>query len=624
MNTLKSTLPKIYAAFLAVLLLGATGCGGGSTAVTPIPTLSGTAAAGGPIIGTVTVKGSAGSVPLTRTVTIAADGKYTVDVSGMVAPFMLNASGTVGGTSYSLHSAAVSTDVNGNINITPLTDLIVANVAGQIASTYFASGNFSTLTAAELTAQETALQARIQDVLNAVPGGGVAASIDLLRSSFAADHTGLDAALDVLRVDIVAGTATITNIISNQTTTDNIASTTDAIVAVGATGVGTGLTELQQIVAGFDAFSAKFATSLPAFNDAALLALFDTTFLFDGANTAAFLSEITSDPTLVGVKFTNIALVPGSMLPVNAPTTAKVNFSAISGGNIIGNFEFSLNKISTAWKMAGNGRIASADVISFARLQDVFINNVQQTNYIDTGLTAEIKTPSVAGLASINVTPPAGAGYYAIVTGAGLPVAGALYVDDGTGNSMRATSAAPTAYTGVSTPSLNTFGHNQYPLADNAIVALADNTLYTIKIYHDNATAAANAMSDDLLLATYTSNAGKRPYLNSELTVASFAAITAPSKTALTAFANAGGTTTVTWTLPTATPGAKSRSLHYFRSGGTGFDSTSVNLLATATTAPITMSSLATANIGALVANGINLFIGDNFNRELTTIYNGQ
>lgn len=610
-------------ALFALILAGCGGGGGSGGAVAPTSgTISGTASAGAPIIGTVTVKDS--STPFkTKTVTIAADGKYTIDVTGLTPPFMLRADGKAGGASYSLYSAAASGDVNGTINVTPLTDLIVGNIAGQIAGAYFTAGNFSTLTAAQLSAQATALRARLQPILAAA---GVANSIDLLRASFAADHTGLDLALDALRVTVNPATAvaTITSIIDNQQITDNLASQVDAaiLVPVNPANITTGLGELQQIVARFNAFSALFATSLPATSNASLLAMFDPAFLFDGENTAAFLSGLTSDPTLIGVKFTNISLV--SMSPAAAPTTAKVSFSVIQSGNIKNSLEFTLNKVGTAWKMAGNGRIASAEAFSFARLQDVFINNALQTNYIDTGLTFEIKTPTPAGLAAINATVPIGARYYAVVTGAGLPGAGALYVNELSQGSFYAAAGAPAAYAGSATPKLTPYGHNQYPLSDTAIAALLDNGIYTIKIYHDNATAAANATGDDVLLATYTSNPGKRPYLKSELAVASFAAVTAPTKAALTAFANTGGTTTVTWTLPTATLGAKSNTLHYFRSGSTGSDNKNVSLSSTATSAGLTMLAPAAAGVGTVQANGINLYITDSYNRELTAIYNGQ
>ena len=74
--------------------------------------ISGTAAAGAPIVGKVTVKDAKG---VQKTVDIAADGKYSVDVSGMTAPFVFHAYGKVGGRDVSLVSAATSEDINKTI-----------------------------------------------------------------------------------------------------------------------------------------------------------------------------------------------------------------------------------------------------------------------------------------------------------------------------------------------------------------------------------------------------------------------------------------------------------------------------------------------------------------------------
>ncbi|WP_243688663.1 hypothetical protein [Geotalea toluenoxydans] len=150
----------------SALILAA--CGGGGGGTTPAATtISGTAAAGAPIIGSVTIKDS--STPAkTKTVTIAADGKYTVDVSDMTGPFMVRADGYVGGNEYHLYSAGTTADVGGTINVTPLTDLIVANIANTVASNYFESGNFSNLTATELKTESDALKAKLLPVLQAV------------------------------------------------------------------------------------------------------------------------------------------------------------------------------------------------------------------------------------------------------------------------------------------------------------------------------------------------------------------------------------------------------------------------------------------------------------------------
>lgn len=607
----------------------ASGTASGVSGVTggPAPTgssLSGTAATGSPIIGTVTVRDSA--TPFnTKIVTIAADGKYAIDVSGLTAPFMLRADGRVGNSSVSLYSAAISADINGTINITPLTDLIVANVAGQIASAYFAAGNFKSLTAAELADQEALLRSRLQPILAAV---GVSASIDLLRSKFAADHSGLDRALDslVVTVDPLKNTATILNKIDQQQIIDDLASKTDASVIVVTPNFAAGLSELQQIIARFDALTALFATSLPASNNAALLAMFDTGFLFDGVDTSQFVSNITSSSRSVGILFTSIALVPNSMAPSAAPTVARVAFSVIEGGGNGSSFEFTLKKVGTVWKFAGNGRISSANALSFARLQDVYINNVLQNNYIDTGLRFQIKAPTIAGLASLSppIVVPAGANYYAVVTGPSLPASGALYVSSFSqnGGSFFAAGVAPSAYIGTSTQKLTAYGHNQYPLADASIGLISDDQAYLIKIYHDNATS--NATNDDVLLASYSSNAGKRPYLKSELSVNSFAAITAPTKSALTAFSTSGGTTSIAWILPPTTVGAKSDSLNYFRSGNVGSSSNDVDVASTATSASLTINSASAAGVGTIQASGFNLTIKDNFSRELTTIYNAN
>jgi len=76
---------RIWKLFKAISLLAATAlvmsaCGGGGDgggAASPSSTVSGTAAAGAPIVGTVTIKDSTTPTAQTKTVTIEADGKYS-------------------------------------------------------------------------------------------------------------------------------------------------------------------------------------------------------------------------------------------------------------------------------------------------------------------------------------------------------------------------------------------------------------------------------------------------------------------------------------------------------------------------------------------------------------------
>jgi hypothetical protein len=580
----------ILAACLSTILVG---CGGGGDSVssTTSATLTGTAASGAPIVGTVTIKDSS-STPKTKTVTIAADGKYTVDVSDMTAPFMMRADGTVGGRSYSLYSAAASSDINGTVNITPLTDLIVANIAGQVASSIYTSGNFSSLTSTALSQAETNLQQRLQPVLTAL---GLDTAIDLLRATFNANHTGLDAALDVLRVTVDPATAqaTITNIINNQQIIDNLASQTD-VTTVDATGVATGATDLQQIVAQFNAWSALFATSLPLSTNPALLALFDSTFKFDGEDLSTLLTDLTTDSLLIGAKFTNITL------DTLTATEADVSFSVLYSGQSE-HLKFKMTKVGGIWKIVGNQRIAYANTLTFARKD--------HTGVIDTGLALEIKDEGAVGID------------YAIVTGSGLPTttggvngasAGALLVNYISNNSFRlAQPGSP--YNGAST-ALITNGHNQLALSDTAIGSFGENQAYTVTLWDDNLTPSN--LTDDVLKATYTNVIGKRPYLLTELSAASFPTITTTA-TQIGSFAAAGGNLTVNWTLPS---GLMSESVHFFRSGASAQDSTDADVTATATSALLTI----TAPAFTVMGSGINLYAEDVFGRELVTIINGQ
>ena len=484
-------------------------CGGGGSSSSPAPaakTISGVAAAGAPIIGSVTIKDSTTPTAQTKTVFIAADGKYTVDVSDLKAPYMVRADGYVGGNEYHLYSAATQADVGGTINITPLTDLIVANIAGSIAKTYFDNDSFTGLTAAQLTAQSDALRAKLLPVLQAV---GVSSSIDLLRASFSTDHTGLDAALDILKVttDTTTGVATITNIITQQQMTSNVTTGTYTGVLDDTTGVATGITDIQKISAGFKTFSALFATSVPSETNPTLLSLFDSaTFLMEGQNLASFLSEITTEQDIIGISFTNISI---QSIDTTAGT-AVVAFDVILNGMVANDgpkpFHM-IKKTDGKWYMQGDQYIAHVKVESRAEFRPS--DSTQQKN---TGLNINIEDRGGKGITS------------AVVTGKGIT------------NPVTLVNQINNNWFTIQTTNGNT--GNMYFMNDTQITAIADTgEVYTVQLYIGST-----------LTATYTEKLRKRPYLNNELTAASFPTITSPTMTEMRAFT--GGNATVTWTLP--------------------------------------------------------------------------
>lgn len=567
----------LFISFALVLMTGCNG-GGGDGEDTPaaVTTLSGTAAAGAPIIGTVTIKDSS-SPAQTKTVTIEADGNYTVDVSDLAAPYMVRADGYVGGNEYHLYSAGTAADVGGTINITPLTDLIVANIAGSVTQDYFENGDFSGLTAEELTAQAEALKAKLLPVLQEL---GVSDSIDLLRASFNTDHTGMDAALDILRVstDPETQVATITNIITQEQMTSNLNTGTYSGELVDTTGVAAGVTDIQAITAGFKRFSALFATSIPNENNATLRGLFDSaTFMDDGENLDAFLSQITTDPNMVGISFENIAIQ--SIDPTEG--TAVITFDVIQNGIIAqdGPMLFHMIRKSGAWYMQGDQRIANVNIEPRAHYDYGMNSNFDGNNLplIQTGLNINIEDHGGKGITS------------AVVSGAGL-------------------TAPVTLVSQISNEWFTIEGNmngNMYFMTDSQIGAIADTgEVYTIDLYIGSTKAA-----------TYTETLKKRPYLNSELSAASFPTITGPTMGGMQSFT--GGEVTVTWTLPAGlTNDWLEASIHDNTGNSARFETTPAP---TATSESFTLDPITSTGQSFMPTNGwVSITAYDSFGRQLS------
>lgn len=160
----------------AVLVtLGLAGCGGGSSTA---PSLSGVAAVGVPIVaGTVKVTCSGGSAQTSTSST----GGWTVSVSGLTLPCAVQVSGgTVGNAANTTpyHSIALTT---GTVNVTPLTDLVVAQMLGTAPATWFSSPVFSNVSASALAAALSAVNTNLGI-------GGTLGSVDPLTATFLAQN----------------------------------------------------------------------------------------------------------------------------------------------------------------------------------------------------------------------------------------------------------------------------------------------------------------------------------------------------------------------------------------------------------------------------------------------------
>jgi hypothetical protein len=324
-----------------------------SSAASSTPeTISGKAAAGAPIVGTVWVKDSNGTV---RNSAIELDGSYSLNVTGMTAPLLLNARGTVGGRTVNFSSIAQNADLGGNINITPFTDLIMANVIGQITQNYFDSPNFAQLSDSQVEAARAQVTARLQPVLSAL---GLAAGLDLMRESFNTDHTGLDAALDVLRVepDPANNTMTITNVLTQQQIVDDVTSSSDTSSLPNPGSLVAALSDFDAIMVLFDTFAAQFATSVPSDNAPAFLALFDAPNYLEGGGTDP--NQILHDDPGTAWTFGNYSIVEKI-----SDTQWLISATMFVDDQPINEVaEWYVNKVNGVWKIAGDQQQSYVDV----------------------------------------------------------------------------------------------------------------------------------------------------------------------------------------------------------------------------------------------------------------------
>ncbi|HEX5126275.1 MAG TPA: hypothetical protein VFW00_06015, partial [Rhodocyclaceae bacterium] len=186
---------------LALIACGGGGGGGGSGAVAGAGSVSGVAATGAAIAGRIYLKDTAGHEKFVDTL----DGTYTFSLASLTAPFMLKAQWVVSGVTHTLYSFAPA---SGTANITPLTNMIVADAAGtDVLDPIYAAGNSTVFAAvaSALPGATTDLQTSLKPLLTHY----AAFNIDPIYGSFAANHTGMDALLDSITVNDVSGTVTV-------------------------------------------------------------------------------------------------------------------------------------------------------------------------------------------------------------------------------------------------------------------------------------------------------------------------------------------------------------------------------------------------------------------------------
>lgn len=592
MKTFSLHIKTVLTLFPILVAMFLYGCGGSDTISVPSTVISGTAAAGAPVVGYVSVRDSSTNTQPVRTnIPIEANGNYSVNVAGLTAPFAFLASGTVGGRSVSLYSAATSADVGGTINITPFTDLIIRNIAATAVDTYLATpSGMASLTTAELDAQRVALTALLAPALTAM---GLSGSIDLLRATFNADSTGLDRFMDVVKVDTTTpGEATITNILDAANTLVIDTTSGTATGTLGTANLEPSGTPLDGILLTFNTFSGKFATSLPSAADPDLVDLFSSTFMDDGQSSSAFLTQLTSDNSFIGLEFTHVVLDS-----IDAPgTTAQVHFTpvfaGVSNGEGAMGWQMKKDAATGIWQADGNQRIARVNV---AAVTEKITCNPAACNIATshrTGLHFEINNDAMQPIGS------------AVVTGPSLPAGGVTLTAQVNQTWLNITTTNPNcdAFGGGQLPVCN----NNWLMTDPEIGAVLPNSVFTVKLYDNSATP--------VLLGTYTEVVPVAPLLNTAL-----AAFVFPSISGMVDLAGMGAATlTPSWSIP-AGLSATYVYAYVWQSGTNANQSVEQNNLPSSSgTASLDFTPPQT---GTWSGGGYSISARDQYGREVTTRY---
>lgn len=180
-------------------------CGGSDDAKLspPLPlTLSGTAAVGAAIAGgAVDAKCAAGS----GTATTQTDGSYRVEIADGALPCSLRVTSTDGATV--LHSAATGSERSVRANLTPATELAMAQLYGRRPAEVH--GGFDATTAAALT--PAALQSAVEAVGTLLAAAGIPLSEDPVRGALAIGDVN-DQALDRLMANLKGGGNTLAEV----------------------------------------------------------------------------------------------------------------------------------------------------------------------------------------------------------------------------------------------------------------------------------------------------------------------------------------------------------------------------------------------------------------------------
>lgn len=395
---------------------------------------------------TVTLTDSNGT---TKIATAGDDGSYTLNVTGLTAPFLLKASGTSGDSVKEYTALVLSAPQTGETataNVTPLTHALVTMVSsdGSSPKEFMDSSKLKSVDAAKLAAALSHLQTALADVL---ANANLGSTFDPLKTPFKADRTSAaDVLLDTIKVSVSDQGVALTN--ARVPVSDSGSGTSASTVTIKSTSTPPAKLPPPTVDAaaltGLDAF-VKDANACLALAPASRVSKDSNgiyTFLgacanvsgFDTANYKAYgynLNQLWGPRLLEQIPAASKLLTPEFLLFQDNGNKALVRLASASanGGRVY--FEVAAKTAAGNWVIVGNQRNYDASVgVRLMRQSDLSTNGwtipSSYTHAADAGKNVGKFDAYTSRLSfSFNQSGPNGADVYAVrVKGPGLPASG--------------------------------------------------------------------------------------------------------------------------------------------------------------------------------------------------------
>lgn len=366
-------------AFGAALLVLAASCRGSSDGGSDGTVLTGTASGGAPLVAglahVVDARGSRRSAP------VDAGGAFRIDATGLAAPLLVEVTGMIGGRPSTLHSVALDGELGGNVDVTPLTELLTAWALQRDPHDTFnaASPDLSSLTADRVKAGEQLVATKARALLESFGAGDV----NVRTGALGGDGTGMNGALHAVKLTPVQGPGRMVYelkvlgggavpALRAAAGAGGAPATVLDPAALDTTSVGTldsGSQEaiqdvLPQVNAQLQGLAARFASGVPAQAEVASFFAGETAFTHNGLHLTPYLTKVLLTQPYVGMQITKVAVEQ-----VVDAENVVVSYSVLFAQPAFPRAETTrMTLVGGKWLLAGNGAIAAVGVHYLARL----------------------------------------------------------------------------------------------------------------------------------------------------------------------------------------------------------------------------------------------------------------